>query len=75
MNIPADIARLPFTGKEDLRANYPFGFLAVPRRRVARFHASSGTTGRPAVIGHTVRDIGSRAGLMARSIRAAGGRA
>ena len=75
MDMPADIARLPFTEKEDLRAHHPFGLLAVPRRRVARFHASSGTTGRPTVIGHTGRDIESWAGLMARSIRAAGGRA
>ena len=58
-----------------MRATYPFGLLAVPRRRIARIHASSGTTGQPTVVGHTLRDIEVWAGLMARSIRAAGGRA
>ncbi len=75
VDMPADIAKLPFTEKEDLRTNYPFGLLAVPRRRIVRIHASSGTTGRPTVVGHTMRDIENWAGLMARSIRAAGGRA
>lgn len=74
-DMPADIAKLPFTEKEYLRTNYPFGLLAVPRRQIVRIHASSGTTGRPAVVGHTMRDIENWAGLMARSIRAAGGRA
>ena len=75
VDMPADIAKLPFTAKEDLRAHYPFGLLAVPRRRIVRIHASSGTTGRPTVVGHTMRDIESWAGLMVRSLRAAGGRA
>lgn len=75
VDMPADIAKLPFTEKEDLRTNYPFGLLAVPRRQIVRIHASSGTTGRPTVVGHTMRDIENWAGLMARSIRAAGGRA
>ena len=57
VDMPADIAKLPFTEKEDLRTNYPFGLLAVPRRRIVRIHASSGTTGRPTVVGHTMRDI------------------
>ncbi|MCI4065802.1 phenylacetate--CoA ligase [Micromonospora sp. R77] len=70
----ADLARFPFTGKADLRDNYPFGMLAVPRERVARLHASSGTTGRPTVVGYTKDDLATWARLMARSIRAAGGR-
>jgi len=70
-----DIARFPFTGKKDLRDNYPFGLFAVPREQVARIHASSGTTGKPTVVGYTKNDIDTWAGLAARSIRAAGGRA
>jgi phenylacetate-CoA ligase len=70
----ADIARFPTTTKADLRDNYPFGLFAVPQERVRRIHASSGTTGRPTVVGYTARDIENWAGLMARSIRAAGGR-
>ncbi len=71
----SDLSRLPFTGKKDLRDNYPFGMFAVPQTEVARVHASSGTTGRPTVVGYTQQDIDTWADLMARSIRAAGGRA
>jgi len=70
----ADLAKFPFTTKHDLRANYPFGLFAVPREQVARVHASSGTTGKPTVVGYTKNDIEMWAGLVARSIRAAGGR-
>jgi phenylacetate-CoA ligase len=70
-----DLSRLPFTSKKDLRDNYPFGMFAVPRSEVVRVHASSGTTGRPTVVGYTRRDLDTWADLMARSIRAAGGRA
>ena len=70
-----DLSRLPFTTKADLRDNYPFGMFAVPRSEVVRVHASSGTTGRPTVVGYTRRDLDTWADLMARSIRAAGGRA
>jgi phenylacetate-CoA ligase len=70
----ADIARFPMTTKDDLRAQYPFGMFAVPRERIARLHASSGTTGRPTVAGYTAADVDTWAGLMARSIRASGGR-
>ena len=70
----ADLARFPFTTKNDLRDNYPFGMFAVPRERVARIHASSGTTGKPTVVGYTHKDVDTWAGVMARSIRAAGGR-
>ncbi len=70
----ADLARLPFTTKADLRDNYPFGMFAVPQAQVARVHASSGTTGRPTVVGYTADDVRTWAQLMARSIRAAGGR-
>jgi phenylacetate-CoA ligase len=70
----ADLAKFPFTVKSDLRDNYPFGMLAVPRERVARIHASSGTTGKPTVVGYTLADIDTWADLVARSIRAAGGR-
>jgi len=70
----ADLARFPFTTKADLRAAYPFDFFAVPRERLARIHASSGTTGKPTVVGYTKRDIETWAGLVARSIHAAGGR-
>ncbi|MEP7061587.1 MAG: phenylacetate--CoA ligase PaaK [Betaproteobacteria bacterium] len=71
----ADLARFPFTIKSDLRDNYPFGMFAVPRERVSRIHASSGTTGKPTVVGYTRNDIDTWATVMARSIRAAGGRA
>src|SRR3954447_15101736 len=71
----ADLARLPFTIKADLRANYPFGMFAVPREQVSRIHASSGTTGRPTVVGYTANDVQTWADVMARSIRASGGRA
>jgi phenylacetate-CoA ligase len=71
----SDLSRLPFTTKQDLRDNYPFGMFAVPREQVVRVHASSGTTGRPTVVGYTRDDIDTWADLMARSIRAAGGRA
>jgi phenylacetate-CoA ligase len=70
----ADIARLPFTSKADLRANYPFGFFSVPMDQVARIHASSGTTGKPTVVGYTKTDIDNWAALVARSITIAGGR-
>ena len=69
-----DLRRFPFTTKADLRANYPFGMFAVPREEVARIHASSGTTGKPTVVGYTAADLDVWAGVMARSIRAAGGR-
>jgi phenylacetate-CoA ligase len=70
----ADLAAFPCTTKEDLRRQYPFGMFAVPRERIARLHASSGTTGRPTVAGYTAADVDTWAGLMARSIRASGGR-
>ena len=70
----ADLAKFPFTAKSDLRANYPFGLFAVPRDQVVRIHASSGTTGKPTVVGYTQGDIDRWADLVARSIRAAGGR-
>ena len=70
----ADLAKFPFTTKADLRSNYPFGMFAVPRERVVRIHASSGTTGKPTVVGYTQGDIDTWAALVARSIRAAGGR-
>ena len=70
-----DLAKFPFTAKQDLRETYPFGMFAVPREQVVRIHASSGTTGKPTVVGYTRRDIDTWAGLVARSIRAAGGRA
>ncbi len=69
-----DLAKFPFTTKKTLRDNYPFGLFAVPRERVVRVHASSGTTGKPTVVGYTKRDIDTWADLVARSIRAAGGR-
>ncbi|MGE0314737.1 MAG: phenylacetate--CoA ligase PaaK [Lautropia sp.] len=71
----ADLARFPFTVKSDLRDNYPFGMFAVPREQVLRIHASSGTTGKPTVVGYTRNDLDNWADLGARSIRAAGGRA
>lgn len=67
-----DLAKFPFTTKADLRENYPFGMFAVPRDRVARVHASSGTTGRPTVVGYTTGDLDRWASLVARSLRAAG---
>jgi len=70
----ADLARFPLTTKADLRDNYPFGLFAVPRDQVVRVHASSGTTGKPTVVGYTQTDIDNWAHLMARSIRASGGR-
>jgi len=75
---PADLKELgdlklfPFTAKADLRDNYPFGMFAVPRAQVSRIHASSGTTGRPTVVGYTASDIDTWANLMARSLRAGG---
>ncbi|MBP5989188.1 MAG: phenylacetate--CoA ligase [Piscinibacter sp.] len=71
----ADLARFPFTTKKELRENYPFGMFAVPRQQVVRVHASSGTTGKPTVVGYTQGDIDRWASLVARSIRASGGRA
>jgi phenylacetate-CoA ligase len=68
-----DLSRFPFLTKQDFRANYPFGLFAVPRDQIARVHASSGTTGRPTVVGYTADDIDVWANLVARSIRAAGG--
>jgi phenylacetate-CoA ligase len=70
----ADLARFPTTSKTDLRDHYPFGMFAVPREEVRRIHASSGTTGRPTVVGYTQHDLDTWSDLMARSIRAAGGR-
>ncbi len=70
----SDLAAFPFTTKADLRDNYPFGMFAVPREEVSRVHASSGTTGRPTVVGYTASDVSAWADVMARSIRAAGGR-
>ncbi len=70
----SDLGKFPFMVKDDLRQNYPFGMFAVPRQQVARVHASSGTTGTPTVVGYTQKDIDNWADLMARSIRAAGGR-
>ncbi|MGH6815966.1 MAG: phenylacetate--CoA ligase PaaK [Hyphomicrobiaceae bacterium] len=69
-----DLKKFPFTTKDDLRAHYPFGFFAVPMERIARLHASSGTTGQPTVVGYTKADLDMWAGVMARSIRASGGR-
>lgn len=70
----ADLAKFPFTVKSDLRDTYPFGMFAVPREKIVRLHASSGTTGKPTVVGYTAKDIDTWAGLVARSIRASGGR-
>jgi phenylacetate-CoA ligase len=70
----ADLARFPFTAKADLRETYPFGMFAVPMDRIVRIHASSGTTGKPTVVGYTAKDIDTWAHLMARSMRAAGAR-
>ncbi|HSU78621.1 MAG TPA: phenylacetate--CoA ligase, partial [Burkholderiales bacterium] len=70
----ADLQRFPFTTKADLRESYPYGMFAVPMERIVRIHASSGTTGKPTVVGYTARDIDTWTHLMARSIRAAGAR-
>ncbi|NJO31959.1 MAG: phenylacetate--CoA ligase, partial [Rhodospirillales bacterium] len=70
----SDLALFPFTTKQDLRDNYPFGMFAVPREKLVRVHASSGTTGKPIVVGYTQGDIDIWSDVMARSIRAAGGR-
>ncbi|HIE1655832.1 phenylacetate--CoA ligase [Burkholderia cenocepacia] len=70
----ADLSRFPFTTKGDLRDSYPFGMFAVPQDRISRIHASSGTTGKPTVVGYTAADIDTWANLVARSIRAAGAR-
>ncbi|RQS72352.1 phenylacetate--CoA ligase [Burkholderia sp. Bp8963] len=70
----ADLSRFPFTTKSDLRDSYPFGMFAVPQDQISRIHASSGTTGKPTVVGYTTRDIDTWANLVARSIRAAGAR-
>ena len=70
----SDLARFPFTTKKDLRDNYPFGMFAVPMEQVSRIHASSGTTGKPTVVGYTARDIDTWANLVARSVRASGAR-
>jgi phenylacetate-CoA ligase len=69
-----DLAKFPFTVKSDLRDNYPFGMFAVPQDKVVRIHASSGTTGKPTVVGYTQNDIDTWSHVMARSIRASGGR-
>ena len=71
----ADLSKFPFTAKSDLREAYPFGFFAVPQDRLARIHASSGTTGRPTVVGYTRKDIDTWSKVVARSIYAGGGRA
>ena len=75
INSLKDISKIPFTGKEDLRKNYPFGMFAVPMRKVVRVHASSGTTGKPTVVGYTQSDIETWSDIVARSIRAGGGHA
>ena len=69
-----DLGKFPFTGKADLRDNYPFGLFAVPREEIARIHASSGTTGKPTVVGYTKGDLDNWASLVARSMRASGAR-
>ncbi len=74
LNSLDDLAKFPFTLKKDLRDHYPFGLFAVPREQVVRIHASSGTTGKPTVVGYTQNDIDMWANVMARSIRAGGGR-
>ncbi|WP_300056515.1 phenylacetate--CoA ligase PaaK [uncultured Roseobacter sp.] len=75
LNDLSDLARFPFTQKDDLRANYPFGMFAVPKEQIIRVHASSGTTGKPTVVGYTAKDIDTWATVMARSLRASGLRA
>src|SRR5208282_1247165 len=67
-----DLKRLPFTSKQDLRDNYPYGMFAVPMENVVRIHASSGTTGKPTVVGYTARDIQTWSVLMARALAAGG---
>ena len=69
-----DLRRFPFTAKADLRDAYPFGMFAIPREKCVRIHASSGTTGRPTVVGYSARDIDLWADLMARSLHAGGAR-
>src|SRR6185369_3315165 len=69
-----DLAKFPFTAKADLRDTYPFGMFAVPMDKIVRIHASSGTTGKPTVVGYTKKDIDTWSNVMARSIRAAGAR-
>jgi phenylacetate-CoA ligase len=75
LNDLSDLAKFPFTQKSDLRDNYPFGLFAVPREQIARVHASSGTTGKPTVVGYTRNDIDMWATVVARSLRASGLRA
>lgn len=75
INSLEDIAKIPFTGKDNLRDNYPFKMFAVPMKKVVRVHASSGTTGKPTVVGYTQSDIETWADIVARSIRAGGGSA
>jgi phenylacetate-CoA ligase len=70
----ADLTRFPFTGKDDLRQTYPFGMFAVPREKLLRIHASSGTTGKPTIVGYTQGDLDTWSELVARCIRASGGR-
>jgi phenylacetate-CoA ligase len=70
----ADLSKFPFTAKSDLRDSYPFGMFAVPQSHVVRIHASSGTTGKPTVVGYTANDVNMWAECVARSIRAAGAR-
>ena len=72
INTLSDITRLPYTTKEDLRLNYPFGLFTVPMEEVVRVHASSGTTGKPTVVGYTKNDIDTWAELMARALACAG---
>jgi phenylacetate-CoA ligase len=74
LNSLGDLAKFPFTTKADLRAHYPFGFFSVPMEQIARVHASSGTTGKPTVVGYTSDDLTIWAHLIGRSLRAAGGR-
>src|SRR5882757_5714808 len=74
LNQLKDVAKFPFLTKKDFRDNYPFGLFAVPPEKISRIHASSGTTGKPTVVGYTAKDLDTWAGLMARSIFAAGGR-
>ncbi len=74
LNTLADLAKFPFTTKQTLRDNYPFGMFAVPETQLARIHASSGTTGKPTVVGYTLKDVDTWATVAARSIRASGGR-
>ncbi|MDD1653661.1 MAG: phenylacetate--CoA ligase, partial [Methanomicrobiales archaeon] len=67
-----DVGKLPFTGKKDLREGYPFGFLAVPREKVIRIHTTSGTTGKPTVVGYTKRDLANWSELIARNLTMVG---